>query len=48
MKIEKISKKTKQNHETFYIIFFKFYIYVFFSLTDRPTDKIFYRIDAHT
>ena len=44
MKIEKISKKTKKDHETFHILFFRFYIYVFFSLTDRPTDNFFYRI----
>ena len=35
MKIEKIIKKTKKHHETFHIIFLKFYICVFFSLIDR-------------
>ena len=29
------------------IAFLYFYISAFCSLTDRPTDKFFYRIDAH-
>ena len=41
-----ISEFKKKNHATFHQILNFFYISAFGSLTDRPTDNFFYRIDA--